>query len=229
MLLSITDLSAFNSLTWDGTLGRPRLPKGDNGDDPMNPITYHSSAGLVVQETAAEVGSPNDGLEQPLLPAEGARRWFKGIILALVAGALYSVMYIPLLWWKARMLAQDIHPDGYDSFFSMAVGLYSSSTLWLMGKGAIFAYRRQRMEKSVLRPALISGIIYGIACICFLIAMVRLPYAVGYALGIGGGLAVSLLWATLVFKEANSRHNRRCVALSFTGVLIGITLLGCAA
>merc|ERR1712060_357103 len=108
----------------------------------------------------------------------------------------------------------------------MCVGLYITSTIYLIAGSCWKRYRGQRMEKSVLQPALASGMIYAAACFSFLYALMILPYAVGYALGVGGGLAVSLLWSTLVFGEAASRHNRCCVIFSFVGVFIGIVLLG---
>jgi len=119
--------------------------------------------------------------------------------------------------------------QGFDSFFSMCVGLYLASTLWLLLGGAWKRYRGERMEKSVLRPALGSGLIYAVALFSFLYSMMVLPYAVAYAFTVGGGLAVSLLWGTCVFGEASSPYNRRCVMYSFLGVAVGVVLLGISA
>lgn len=194
------------------------------------------SPGLVVIETPVDFEDLEEPLqsiveEEPSSPVirararSGHRSWWLGIVLSFVAGALYAGMYVPLLSWKARMKVDGWSPHGFDSFFSMSVGIYCSSTLYLVSAGAWKRYRRQRMEKSVLRPALFSGMIYGVACLAYLISMALLPYVVAYASGVGGGLVVSQLWGILFFGEAASTYNRRCVACSFFGVFLGILLL----
>ena len=92
------------------------------------------------------------------------------------------------------------------------------------------SYLRVRLPiHQVLRPALLSGLVYACGLCSFLYAMVALPYAIGYGLGTGGSLAVSLLWGTCVFGEAATAYNRRCVAWSFLGILVGVVLLGASA
>mmetsp|Transcript_11842 Transcript_11842/g.33461 ORF Transcript_11842/g.33461 Transcript_11842/m.33461 type:complete len:523 (+) Transcript_11842:32-1600(+) len=234
--VTIPNFRGFNANTWDGTLGRPRLG-AEEPAEPLTPWSCLGSAGLVVKEAPEEPevpGESNSPLSERLLqpersPAAALRLWMQGFLLSLLAGALYAGMYVPLLPWKERMRKAGVHVQGYDSFFSMCVGLYVASTAYLLCGGAWKKYRGQRMEKSVLRPALLSGVIYASASFCFLYAMMIIPYAIGYALGVGGGLAVSLLWGTLAFGEASSPYNRRCVVCSFVGVCVGIVLLGLSA
>jgi len=217
----------FNSRTWDGTLGRPQPPSAE-------PAMAFLGNAFVVKESPdpSTPGSSRNGtgvLEEQLLPADDWGRWWWGVGLSLVAGALYAAMYIPLLPWKARMKERGITVQGFDSFWPMCVGLYVSSTAYLLIGGAFMRYHGKRVEKSVLRPALLSGLIYGGGAFSFLWAMMELPYAVGYAMGVGGGLAVSLMWSTLVFGEASTDHNRKCVLISFFGELTGIIVLGLSA
>eukprot|EP00439_Symbiodinium_sp_Y106_P031048 s5044_g3.t1 len=114
---------------------------------------------------------------------------------------------------------------GEKRFFK--VGVYLTSTVWLLCAGAYRRYLRQTVEKSVLRPALLSGLLYGLAVLCFLYSMTVLPFAIGYALGCGGALAVSLLWGVLAFGEAASMHNRRCILCSFCGEDLLPSRTGC--
>eukprot|EP00933_Yihiella_yeosuensis_P080618 TRINITY_DN94079_c0_g1_i1.p1 TRINITY_DN94079_c0_g1~~TRINITY_DN94079_c0_g1_i1.p1 ORF type:complete len:408 (+),score=64.35 TRINITY_DN94079_c0_g1_i1:40-1224(+) len=222
---------AMNAITWDGTIGREFALEAVNP-----PMSCLGDVSMVVKEEPEfdVFDGTEDPAQEPLLDQSESGRlsggqWLFGMIMALVAGAMYAAMYVPQLVWKARLEAAGIHPTGFDYFFSLSVGLYLSSTLWLLCLGAWKRYRRKRIEKSVLRPALISGILYGCAALSFLYAMMVLPYAIGYAIGCGGGLAVSLIWGVFVFGEAASVHNRRCVLCSFIGILIGIILLGMAA
>ncbi|CAJ1420823.1 unnamed protein product [Effrenium voratum] len=226
--LLIPDFREVNSLTWDGTLGRPQLH-----DEPLSPpLSCLGDMSMVAKEVSSEYTSSQiSPAAEPLLAPEddGFRKWVGGLLLSLVAGVLYSAMYVPQLLWKTRLQLEGYKADGIDFFYSMTVGVYVTSTAWLLCGGAYRKYLRQSMEKSVLRPALLSGLLYGCAVLCFLYAMMVLPYAIGYALGCGGGLAVSLLWGVLAFGEASSRHNKLCVMWSFLGVCIGIILLGASA
>mmetsp|Transcript_114416 Transcript_114416/g.356326 ORF Transcript_114416/g.356326 Transcript_114416/m.356326 type:complete len:483 (-) Transcript_114416:128-1576(-) len=225
------DFRGYNAQTWDGTLGRPPPREDTRPVPPKTPISSLGHAGLVIKEASR---SPEATMNQRLLhsPEQAGMapwRWVRGFLLSLLAGCFYSGMYVPLLPWKERMKKAGKHVEGYDSFFSMCVGLYLASTAYMLCGGAWRKYQGQRMEKSVLRPALFSGVIYAVACFAYLFVLMVMPYAVGYALVVGGGLAVSLLWSTLVFGEASSRYNRRCVVCSFLGVGSGIVLLGLSA
>lgn len=237
---SQTDVFWTNAHTWDGSLGRPYLGPGHSpghrkiGD---GPISCFSACGLVAAEDVCEEDVPaENGLEAPLVESvvisqadRTLSRWLMGLGLSLLAGFLYSAMYVPLLGWQERMQNAGHKVSGVDSFFSLCVGLYVCSSFQLVAVGAWMRFRGQRMEKSVLRPALFSGGLYALACQANLYAMMVLPYAVAYALGCGGALAVSQAWGTFYFGEAKSTYNRRCVVCSFAAVLTGIVFLGLSA
>jgi len=227
--LLIPDFRQMNSLTWDGTLGRPQF-----GDEPLSPpLSCLGDMSMVAKEVSAnefEISPASEPLlERRLTDHSGFYQWMGGLALALLAGALYAVMYVPQLLWKTRLQEEGYIASGLDYFYSLTVGVYLTSTVWLLCGGAYRRYLRQTVEKSVLRPALLSGLLYGLAVLCFLYSMTVLPFAIGYALGCGGALAVSLLWGVLAFGEAASMHNRRCILCSFCGVFTGIVLLGAAA
>jgi len=127
------------------------------------------------------------------------------------------------------MERQGIKVQSLDFVFSVCVGIYFFSTLWLLCGGAWRKFQGQRMEKSVLRPALMGGFVWAMALVCQTYAMLAVPYAVAYCAVVGGALGVSLLWGILAFGEAAGAWNRRCVAASFAGVFVGIVLLGLSA
>lgn len=158
--------------------------------------------------------------------APGKRSRLMGIVVSLLAGAGMGLMYSPMLFWQKRLKASGHSVVGVDFFFGTCLGLFLTSTLWLLGGGAWKRYTRKRLEKSVLRPALFSGLVWGVACMCQLYAVLALPYSVAYCSCSGGSLVVSLIWGMVVFGEANSRHNRQCVGASITFVLLGVTFMG---
>merc|ERR1740138_379654 len=130
---------------------------------------------------------------------------------------MFSSLYVPLLYWKARIVSAGLKDvQGCATFFSLFCG------------GAWKKYRGRRMEKSVMRPAILSGLIYSAACFLQTYAMGVVPYASGYAMGTAGALSVSLLWGWLAFGEASTVHNRRCMACAFFLVMLGVLALGIA-
>jgi len=213
------------NFTWEGLLCGHR--RGVLCDPP---IALGDSM-LVVEETVSVSDLSGIGDSSPLLPmmARGVVGRRTGLALALLAGALQGCTFLPLLPWKAEMKAQGIIVTGFDSFFSMGIGLYLSSTLWLLTGGAVKKYRGEKLDKVVLRPALFSGVLYGCAALNFLFALMLLPYAACVAFAVGGAIAVSQMWGVFRFGEAEGSHNRRLVVTSLIGVLLGVVLTGIAA
>jgi len=160
-----------------------------------------------------------------------ASSWLKGLILALVCGAILSLQYEPMLPWKVKLQKANpqAHITGMDYVFSTCTGIYLWATLYLLLAGGWKRVTNQTMTKSVLRPPLLAGYIWGLSCLCQLYAATVLPYAVAYAVVVGGGLFVSLMWGIFRFGEAKSTHNRKCMAATFLGIFAGVALLGMAA
>merc|ERR1712048_867886 len=141
-------------------------------------------------------------------------------------GALMGLMFEPLLLWTNRMKIAGTTVHSFDFFFSLCIGIFITSTLYLVGGGVWKRLQGLPLEKCVLRPALFSGVVWAVACLAQLYAVLALPYSIAYCCCSGGSLVVSLTWGMLKFGEASSTHNRKCVAISFIGVAIGIILLG---
>merc|ERR1712007_303832 len=83
-----------------------------------------------------------------------------GVILSLVAGALFGVMFAPMPYWEHRLVAAGCHPRAFDFVFAVCVGCALTSTLWLLFWSTVKKLQHKRLEKSVLRPALLAGAIY---------------------------------------------------------------------
>lgn len=249
--------AAANALTWDGTIGRPdvqQLRRLRFASDPLKLDSLGCSGGLPI------AASPIVEEAEPV-PSAG-RAWLKGWLLSLVTGLVLSLQYEPMLPWKQSLEARGFKPSGVDYAFSNCLGIFLCSTAYLLIAGGWKRLTRQPLQKPVLRPALLAGVMWtlsladlmaiqsgrcqsavGAGCDHFcgpistrllasyfqLYAMTQLPYAVAYCLIVGGGLAVSLLWGTLLFGEAEGLHNKKCLALAFLGVFVGLVLLGIAA
>ena len=113
----------------------------------------------------------------------------------------------------------------FDYFLSISVGLFMASTAYMFAGGAFRKLQGKKMKKSVLRPALLNGMMWSAASMAQLYALAEMPYAVAYCLVCGGEVAVSLLWGICVFKEATTAHNLRCTLVAFCGVVLGVVLV----
>lgn len=153
----------------------------------------------------------------------------RGALYCFLCGALWCTMYLPMKPWMRRMalVGKTVHSSDY--LFSVCLGIYASSIAWLLAMSAWKKVRRERLKKSVLRPALLAGCLWAAGCVLQLAAMQLLPYAVAYCTSAGGSLLVSLLWGMLVFGEANTSYNRKCIGASFVFVFAGMVLLGLSA
>lgn len=158
-------------------------------------------------------------------------RWDKtvGLIYSLVAGGLFGVMFAPMPVWKQRMARAGIDATSADFVFAVCVGasMFSSANLGFWS--SVKKIKKQKLVKSVLRPALSAGIIYYFAMLFQFRSMELLPYAVGYVSCTGLALAVSMVWGIAVFGEMQGNHNRLMAGLSFLGVISGALAMAGAA
>eukprot|EP00929_Paragymnodinium_shiwhaense_P043224 TRINITY_DN22262_c0_g1_i5.p1 TRINITY_DN22262_c0_g1~~TRINITY_DN22262_c0_g1_i5.p1 ORF type:complete len:225 (-),score=26.25 TRINITY_DN22262_c0_g1_i5:176-850(-) len=220
-----------NAHTWDGASPPPDLRKGS-----YDVQIHHIMDGLPtvpVIESDDEEEDPNPFPEA--IPRHdskekaAARDKFVGIVLSLVAGGLFAIMFAPMPLWQARMEAAGLKPVPFDFVFAVCVGCALTSTVWLTFWSSVKRYNKKPLDKSVLRPALAAGAIYYMALMLEYYALAQLPYAVAYTTCTGLALAASMGWAILAFDEMKGPHNRLMAALSFAGVFIGAVLLALAA
>jgi len=188
----------------------------------------HSDMGgyLMLDEAVSEPTTP---APTPVFPrrehGRGHGGWCKGLAWSLFAGLAFAFIYIPILPWKHRMALENVEFSSFDYFLSISVGLFIASTAYMLLGGAMKKYQGRKLMKSVLRPALLTGVLWSVASMAQLYSLAVMPYAVAYCLVCGGEVGVSLLWGIFVFKEATTFHNLTCTMLAFLGVLIGVGLV----
>eukprot|EP00928_Gymnodinium_smaydae_P091697 TRINITY_DN75423_c0_g1_i2.p2 TRINITY_DN75423_c0_g1~~TRINITY_DN75423_c0_g1_i2.p2 ORF type:complete len:113 (-),score=3.98 TRINITY_DN75423_c0_g1_i2:82-420(-) len=111
----------------------------------------------------------------------------------------------------------------------MPIGIYMSATIVLLAGATWKRYvLRQQLQRSVLRPAMLSGMFWSCALICQIYSTSHIPYALSYAITVGGALIVSSFCSVVVFKEVRGRHNLICTITSTGFVTIGILFLALA-
>ncbi|CAE7367359.1 Tmem144 [Symbiodinium natans] len=181
-------------------------------DDPQDPADNLTVTTL----SAGDAGTPRHA---------GRSSWFVGLAWSLLAGLAFAAIYVPILPWRHRMKEQRVVFSPFDYFLSISVGLFMASTAYMFAGGAFRKLQGKKMKKSVLRPALLNGMMWSAASMAQLYALAEMPYAVAYCLVCGGEVAVSLLWGICVFKEATTAHNLRCTLVAFCGVVLGVVLV----
>lgn len=101
----------------------------------------HSDMGgyLMLDEASSEPSTP---MVSPRHSSAGS--WCRGLSWSLTAGLAFSLIYIPLLPWKHRMTLQNVKCSSFDYFLSIAVGLFISSTAYMLLGGAMRKYQGRR-------------------------------------------------------------------------------------
>eukprot|EP00928_Gymnodinium_smaydae_P061638 TRINITY_DN45679_c0_g1_i1.p1 TRINITY_DN45679_c0_g1~~TRINITY_DN45679_c0_g1_i1.p1 ORF type:complete len:464 (+),score=61.66 TRINITY_DN45679_c0_g1_i1:59-1393(+) len=208
-----------NAHTWDGG-GFWRRQDADTVPESFN---HHIFCGATVPVSLISSDVEDDCPEvNRTIARPWFSKWFSGLIYALFAGVLFSVQYAPQLFWNHRMDG-DVSP--FDFVFSMSMGVYVSATAVLLTTGFWKRVHRQPMQKSVMRPALLAGVVWIFGTVNQLYCNHVMSYTIAFCGIVGGGLVTSLCWGVCCFGEAPGSHNKRCVAASFACVFTGVMLL----
>ncbi|CAK0838913.1 unnamed protein product [Prorocentrum cordatum] len=222
------DMFQVNAHTWDGSTVPPRMRttlkqfQHTTGGLPTTPA-------FLEEDEEEQEESLQEGWGRKVSNENTKKDKVVGLVLSLIAGALFGIMFAPMPYWQARMSRAGVSARPADFVFAVCVGTSLTSTAWLLFWSAIKRFQNRALEKSVLRPALFAGAIYYYALLLEFSAMALLPYAVAYVACTGFALAVSMGWGMFCFGEMTGSHNRLMAALSFLGVILGAVVLAAAA
>ncbi|KAL0479376.1 10 TM domain-containing transmembrane protein [Acrasis kona] len=154
------------------------------------------------------------------LPAFFQNTYFKkflGIALAAISGALYAL-------WSQDQESHGFKVNPLDFIFSHFSGIWITNTCFLI----IYCFvtrNKPEIYPNMIVPSIISGMMWGVACCCQLMATKNLGYSVGYALVAIGPMLVNTFWTTVVFKEITGKRNLIILVVSLTIACIGVGLL----
>lgn len=142
-----------------------------------------------------------------------------GALLALVSGILYGVNMLPMTLWTQTQT----DPGPLDFVLSQFIGIYVYSSAVFIIYNII--RRPPKVYPEAILPAIISGVMWGIAQCGLMSATQILGYAVGFPIGSAGPLLVSSTWSVVYFKEIRGIKNLALLSFSFALLLTGILLL----
>lgn len=144
-----------------------------------------------------------------------------GVLVAIAAGATCGVNAVPFTIWNATRPA-DVSPLTF--VFSQCIGAYTASTLFYVTAQLVALLRGTRVKHSAVKPAYVSGLMWGLGLAAQLVAIEELGMVKAYVICAIGPVMVSALISALVFREIRGRRNNIefviALGLQTTGVLL---------
>lgn len=131
-----------------------------------------------------------------------------GCVLAIISGVFFGFVFVPSTYIQDHPSGQYVNAskNGLHYVYAMYSGIFFSSTFYYI---VYLAYKRTRPYLCVqsIFPAIISGIMWGIAQAGFLVANSVLSQTISFPLiSIGPG-TVAILWSIFYFKEISGQRN----------------------
>jgi len=152
------------------------------------------------------------GIAAPAANPAAAGSWkrLQGIGLAVLAGLVYGVQFLP-----GAIYAQEHNADGSQwgqvrFFFSQYLGIFLLSLTAYVLYVAYHAARGVPLPEVPLRamlPAMLSGVMWAIAGAGVMFAIAELSYSVGFPLCLNGAFLVNCGWSVLYYREISGRRN----------------------
>ena len=143
-----------------------------------------------------------------------------GCILAIVAGVFFGFIFIPVTYIQDHPFGQyeNASKNGLHYVFAMYSGIFFSSMFYYIVYLTYKGNRPYLHIQSVL-PAIVSGIMWGIAQAGFLVANSVLSQTISFPLITIGPSTIAIFWSIFYFKEISGRRN---YSIIFGGTLLRI-------
>lgn len=140
-----------------------------------------------------------------------AQRRVAGSVLSVIIGLLYGVTMAPFQSWYNDEEEKGNKPGELDFAFSHYTGIFLFSTF------AAFVYfgitrNRPQIHPSSILPAIVSGIMWGIANSAWFVTNANLGLSIGYPIVVLAPGVVSSFWSVVVFKEIRGARNMKFLA-----------------
>jgi hypothetical protein len=175
-------------------------------EEPPEPVTTTSNDAPI--ETATNVVSPRSNLSVRII----------GCIIAIIAGVFFGFIFIPSTYIQDHPygLYEHASKNGLHYVYAMYSGIFFSSMFYYI---VYLAYKGNRpyLHVQSILPAIISGIMWGIAQAGFLVANSVLNQTISFPLITIGPSTLAILWSIFYFKEIRGQRNYL--------IIIGGTLL----
>ncbi|ELP86432.1 hypothetical protein EIN_031430 [Entamoeba invadens IP1] len=147
-----------------------------------------------------------------------------GVSLALIAGVFFGSNFDPPKYLQDNGL---FSPNGLDVVLAHFLGIFITSTIYFICYAICFR-NKPFMYRETAVPGMISGMMWGVAQVCWFIANTNLPYVVSFPLITSGPGLLSQLWGILVFAEVRGWKNFTLFGAGTFILIIGIVCIVCS-
>ena len=115
-----------------------------------------------------------------------------------------------------------------DYIFAFILGLYFGSTILFILMGLYKKIKKRKWMKPVVRPAFISGFMWGIGYVGLIYSMEHLSYSVVFVTSQIGSIGVSSCWSLFYFHEITQMQSQVLLLCALTLMLFGIVSVAIA-
>jgi len=131
-----------------------------------------------------------------------------GCILAILAGVLFGFIFIPSTYIQDHPydIYENASKNGLHYVFAMYSGIFFSSMFYYIVY-LVYKGNRPYLHIESILPAIISGIMWGIAQAGFLVANSVLNQTISFPLITIGPSTIAIFWSIFYFKEISGQRN----------------------
>mmetsp|Transcript_1617 Transcript_1617/g.2465 ORF Transcript_1617/g.2465 Transcript_1617/m.2465 type:complete len:363 (-) Transcript_1617:1109-2197(-) len=140
---------------------------------------------------------------------------YKGVMLAILAGFFYGFQFVPLSIHeqqhpKPEELSSIVHQMRF--VFSQFLGIYVASFIAFAIYACYHKNKPKLLAPEAFVPAIVSGMMWAVACIGSMLAVTELGLGIGYPLTTNGAFLVNAGWSIFYFREVKGKKNLRIFA-----------------
>lgn len=146
-----------------------------------------------------------------------------GTAMGILAGLFYGFQFTPLTYVMNNY--DNVSHNGLDYLFSMYTGIFVASTAYFIIY-CLIKRNRPDVNPRIIFPGLISGMMWGVANCCVIIANSSVSQAVAFPISSSGPPIVSALYGVFLYKEIKGKKNYIILIVGFIVALTGLILCG---
>jgi len=175
------------------------------------------------EERASLINADVEDVSVEANQSKSIRNKVVGIVLSIVAGALYASNVIPVSYLQKEEKYQGNH---YLLAFCLShfAGIFAMSTVIVIVYGLWKRNKPEFFPQSIL-PGLAAGIMWGIAQAGLFVANSDLGLSVAFPIASTGPGVIASLWGVLAFKEIRGFRNFAWLGTAFFVTISGIACI----
>ena len=204
-------LAQMESSSGEGMVTADSLVGGDSGDGER----YVGGKKMQSYMKDVETGVDTEGAIESMF---GENKRYVGFAMALLMGLAYGSAFTPSNHTIAKCVpGHSLY--GIDYVFSQFLGIFLTCTLWFCVYVGV-TKNNPTVNPQIVFPAIISGMMWGIAQVFFFVANSQLGLSVSFPIvALGPGIVASLV-GIVVYGEIQGTRN-----LVIFGVAFGVSVL----